>query len=148
MPSSPSSALTVYKMRALKKDTEVKFEDFEKLLKERVHYALKDRPQDFKHTLKVVDSIKQLITREGGSMETLVPVAYLHEVISFNYLAYGDTAFTLEGRKKISETHYQQVCDKGRKILDGIGYPSDKTDRVLKILLAGHPIELQKAHRM
>lgn len=148
MPSSPSSALAVYKMQALKKDGDFKFDDFEKHLRERVHYALKERPDDFKHTLRVVDNIKQLITREGGSMETLVPVAYLHEVVNFNYLAYGDTAFTLEGRKKISETHYMQVSEKARKILDGIGFPNDKSERVIKVLAAGHPIELQKAHRM
>ncbi|MFH0923017.1 MAG: hypothetical protein V1811_03070 [Candidatus Micrarchaeota archaeon] len=148
MTSVPSTALAVYKMQALRKDDDFKFDDFEKRLKDRVHAALKERPDDFKHTVRVVENIKQLINREGGSRETLVPVAYLHEVVNFNYLAYGDTAFTLEGRKKISETHYQQVSEKARKILDGIGFPNEKSERVIKVLAAGHPLELQKAHRM
>jgi len=117
-----------------------RFDDFESLLKERVSQDLAEWPDVLQHTLDVVQNMKRLVVREGGPMDILVCVAYLHEVARAEA---GD--IVLDGKSLTMAR--AEVCSKqAAAILSELGFPSEKAVRVQNLLARNECVELKRSH--
>jgi len=119
------------------------FDKFERKLAKRLEIEFRNRRRLFDHTLDVVNNMKKIVAREGGKMDVLVTVAYMHELATPSYR--GDSASVYEGRRFLEEKCL--MCSKlARQILDELKYPQEKTEYVVRRLECNDCLELKRAH--
>lgn len=119
------------------------FDNFEKKLAKKLEGEFRGRKRLFDHTLEVVGNMKKIVAREGGKMDVLVTIAYLHELATPVYR--GDSAVVFEGRSFLQEKCVE--CGRqARGILDELKFPQEKLDRVVRCLELNDCLELKRAH--
>jgi len=118
----------------------VRFDDFESLLKERVSQDLEEWPDVLQHTFDVVQNMKRLVVREGGPMDILVCVAYLHEA------AHAERGEVVLDGKSLTMARAEVCSRQAAIILRELGFPLDKAERVQNLLARNECVELKRAH--
>lgn len=119
------------------------FDKFERKLSKRLEPEFKNRKRLFDHTLDVVGNMKRIVAREGGKMEVLVTIAYMHELATPSYR--GDSAMVFEGRNLLQEK-CASCAKQAREILSELKFPEEKIGLVVRGIERNDCLELKRAH--
>jgi len=119
------------------------FEDFERRLAKKIEGEFRGNKRLFDHTLEVVSNVKKIVSREGGKMDVLVTIAYMHELGASKYK--GEAGVIYEG-KGILEEKCDYCSSRAKELLTELQFPTEKIEKVSSLLGSNTCFELKRAH--
>jgi len=107
-------------------------------------YLRRGRPGDYEHTLRTIGYARQLLQKEEGDEEIVMPALYMHD-IGWSEVDYEDWINANPDQKKYAESvadHMRHGAELSKGILESLKYDREKT-RIIVSIIAIHDIPEQ-----
>ncbi len=107
-------------------------------------YLRRGRSGDYEHTLRTIGYARQLLQKEEGDEEIVIPALYLHD-IGWSEVAYEDWINAKPDQKKHADSvvdHMRHGAELSKGILENLRYDGEKTKTIVSII-AVHDIPEQ-----
>ena len=99
-------------------------------------YLDRGRSSDYEHTLRTISYARQLLQKEEGDEEIVIPALYLHD-IGWSKVNYEDWINAKPDQKKYADSvaaHMRHGAKISKQILENLKYDEEKTHTIVSII--------------
>ena len=99
-------------------------------------YLDRGRRSDYEHTLRTIVYARQLLQKEEGDEEIVIPALYLHD-IGWSKVNYEDWINAKPDQKKYADSlaaHMRHGAEISKRILENLKYDEEKMDAIVSII--------------